>query len=298
MNDYYISLPKEMNIPQGWERTPPPEDRVNQVAKSHLALWSEEQLKSRKKLLNICAIASIIGLGVSYILDSIPSAIFCGAGLIICLIGRAAIQKEERLRETSACQQTCLEIEDWLLQFIKSSEEINALMPQGILNLDNVPRLKQIYNELPENKVEELFKRMIQHHIKLFGKMREIEGKQISEDWMFIPFQTPFGKLHVKQFYVSLKHISEPMDNNEQLLFFAKHQIYNDFFNNNRVGREGEFNKLTGYRQFASIIDEAEYIRKNIAVFRASLEAFPPKLRVARSTLITFARLLIERGRI
>ena len=34
MNDYYLTLPREMNIPEGWEKTPSPEDRVNQAAKS------------------------------------------------------------------------------------------------------------------------------------------------------------------------------------------------------------------------------------------------------------------------
>jgi hypothetical protein len=269
MNDYYISLPREMNIPQGWERTPPPEDRVNQVAKSYLAHWSEVQLKSRKKLLIVGAIASLIGLGVSCFLVSIPSAIICGTGLIICLIGGAAIRKEETVREASAYQQTCLEIEDWLLQFTKCCEEINALMPQGILNLDNAPRLEQIFKELPENKVKEFSERMIQHHVKLFGKMRRVGEGQISHYWMHNPFQSLFGRIHVTRFYGLLELLTKHRDDSEQLLFSAK-VTYDEFFNNSRIKQEGEFSKL-GDRQFASIIDEAEYWRKNIAVFRSSL---------------------------
>ncbi len=47
MNDYYISLPRVMNIPQVWENTPAPADRINQVAQSRLANWSEDQLAEK-----------------------------------------------------------------------------------------------------------------------------------------------------------------------------------------------------------------------------------------------------------
>ncbi len=99
MNDYYLSLPREMNIPQGWEKTPLPQDRVNQIAKSRLAHWSEEQLKSREKLVNVSTIPLIIGLGASLFWVLIPCAVFCGIGLMICLIGGAAIRNERTVRE-------------------------------------------------------------------------------------------------------------------------------------------------------------------------------------------------------
>ena len=66
-----------------------------------------------------------------------------------------------------------------------------------------------------------------------------------------------------------LEFLTKLMDNSEQLIFSAK-ATFDEFVNSNRIKQEGEFSKL-GDRQFASIIDEAEYWRKNIAVFRSSL---------------------------
>lgn|GEM_PF-4647830 len=54
----------------------------------------DERLKTLSTALNVGKVASIVGIGVSLYLASIPGIDLCGAALVACLIGGRAIRLE------------------------------------------------------------------------------------------------------------------------------------------------------------------------------------------------------------
>ena len=214
---------------------------------------------------------------------------------MICLIGGTVIRNERTARETAACRQTCLEIEDWLEQFTRSCDAVNLLISEdqreALGEADNAKHLQRLLNELPENKVKEFSERLIQHHIKLFGEMRKIGEGQKTHYWMLNPFLLAFGT-HVTHLYIKLKtlniHLADyqnqpKAENRESLILSAKcayafslHNAARDQANpqvvaiNNEVGNDLHGDNLGDKRppqapeEFASIMEEAEYWRKNI----------------------------------
>ncbi len=195
-----------------------------------------------------------------------------------------------------------MEIEDWLEQLNRFCEAINLLISEGqrkaLTETDNAQHLQRLLNELPENKVKEFSEQIIQHHIKLFGEMRKIGERQYSYNWMDNPFLLTFGT-HVTHLYIRLKTLNKHLadyqnqpnaENRESLILSAKwvydfslhntacnqanpqaEAIDNAVDNDLREGVLGDNRPPQGPENFATLMDEAEYWRKNIAVFRSSL---------------------------
>ncbi len=306
MNDFYITLPREMNIPQGWENTPVPADRINQIAQSRLANWSEEQLKSRKKLCKLTAIALFIGVGISLFWVSIPSVILCGAGLMICLIGSATIHLEQTARAKAKLEQTCLEIEDWLAQFKKACENLNG-EAQHLNAVTFSLKLEEFLGEFPENRVKEFGERLKQHHRDLFGEWREVREAKHSDHWISLHFDCGL-RWELDVFYAELgevkrrgqiyqEQVSGMVHNDrnaEDLMAMAKH-VDEDHFKRKEIPQnppltwaEGVNNETANYlltgkfhdkrnpqcpKHFPNIMEHVDYWRKSIAVFRSSLSS-------------------------
>lgn len=301
-----ISLPREViapfisSFPSSWRETPKKEDKARQVAQSFFTHWKDNRLSNFSFALKVGAVALLGGAGVSIYMISIPGIVLCGAGVTVCLIGQDVIRREQVVR----CKKACLDLEDWLICFKAACQKIKQIILPGVDSKsqkvtlsDEASRdlLNIIDHDLPENKLEDLAKVLHAHHNSLFGEKRSIGEGYWSSYWIYSDLKDNFGRHRLNMFYNSpLKCLREYLqEHNEKpgIDMSGKISVGCTYLLKDLVG-DGKSSELPhpilvkthmmlltgdshaspqGRSSFANLIEQAEYWRENIAIFRSSL---------------------------
>lgn len=293
MNIDFISLPRIVRVPFVWTETPDPDQvKANQVAQSFFATWADERLGRSNFALNIGKVVSLIGIGVSILFVSIPGVILSGAALTICMIGSSAVRREQVVR----AQQVCLDVENWCKQFTQACEHIKAEL-EVMINLHddtddlddkNFDKLLEVLNELPPNDLENMRQKLKDCHLQLFGEKRKIGSGTWSIHWIEHDLKLGFGT-NLNLFYIEanvFKGLVQKKDNSKGFNVLAK-VLLNHLIEKKKEAKAPDsihdktkmflltdrFDiPLQGQEEFAHLIEQAEYWRQNIAIFRSSLD--------------------------
>jgi hypothetical protein len=283
-NNYYVSLPNTIQVPPQWTETPKKEDRINSAARSCLESWSDSQLKKTSIALGIGSAVSIIGLGVSLFWVLIPTTVFSCAAFCVCFLGIGVIGSEQKRREINQCQKTCFEIEDELIQLEETSNGLNDFLSKTpkdeLFKPDNQKQLLQLLQNFSEEsllKLKGLSERLREHHQHLFGNPRSIGNRSYSDHWISSYFQNGFyyhlkymnGPVSELQIYMKELRDNETLDKEEvQKDVIAYIDLISDYFKTRKTGMF----LAHAPKEFATITEEIEYWRQNIAAFRHSLD--------------------------
>jgi hypothetical protein len=307
MNINFITIPKEVKFPISWADTPDSDQtKVDQVAQSYFVNWKDEQLVNLNTALLIGKITLVIGVGVSFYLLSIPGIILSGAALTVCFLGSQAIYREQAARG----QQICLQIEKWCIEFKKGCEEVKGKLEALVLQLQDknsdikdqtIEEVVEVIDQLPDNDIKNLVKQLEAWHLQAFGKERAIGSGTWSTYWIEHYLQFKFCGLKADFFYhtlaafrIELEDFRKKLENKDkddkESLKLVTEQILESCVErknktqaknpkNEAIFDQGKMLLLTnrlhavpqGQEDFDTIMDEAEYWRQNIAIFRSSL---------------------------
>jgi len=293
----YISIPKRMTIPASWTETPEQEeqDKVDKAAQSYFANWEEDSLGQANLLLNVGKVVAVLGCAASICFVSIPGVILCGASLTVCFIGSNAIWREQVER----CKKACLQLENWCNKFNQVAEalaeKIEQLAEKGIdddfeLDEEIKKEIVKLVDELPSNDLKSLADDLNKHHEQVFGETRSIGSRTWSDYWI----SNYLGckcRLEVDHFYISIGSLRDTLqEENEHMKITLKillRHLLPYFVENEekKQKKESEIDIRTrmllisggfdappqGTDYFPTLIDEVEYWRQNVAIFRSSL---------------------------
>jgi hypothetical protein len=301
MSTSFISLPQDVLIPPAWLETPQQKDQVDQVAQSFFSEWKNDEVSKASFRLKVGSVTVLASLGVSIFMLSIPGILLCGAGLTICLIGIKAIHREQMARYRKAC----LQLEEWLISFKNGCEGLKyVLAPLLHVNnlttdLDQHPRFAGVMQDLssalkgiPGENVEDLAKSLEEHHHLIFGEWRKIGKGYWSPYWIRHHLSLVFGG-KLSYFYAGLEGLKETLQKCEKDPTYDKKMILLGaelILDNIEPKNKSPTSKVAtidqtkmylltdrfdapmqGKEDFASLMDETEYWRQNIAAFRSSL---------------------------
>jgi hypothetical protein len=303
MNVDFISLPKDVVIPPAWLQTPADlKDKVDFLAQSSFANWKNDQISNLSLGVKLLSAGCIIGLGVSVFMLSIPGIILAGAGLVICLIGISAVQREQ----VGRCKKACLELEDWLIRFNTSCEDLKTvLLPlkdldnsadiNATLSKQDISTALKIFEDFPQNDLEILSTALKNHHHLIFGEWRRIGKGYWSSYWIEHHLNLDFGGT-LKYFYIRIDGLKQHLRELEaDTSYVRKHNVVT--LHNAKlvldklipskaapkatdpVSLKSQMYLLTddlnaspqGKDHFDTLIEQSEYWRENIAIFRSSL---------------------------
>lgn len=272
MNIQIFSLPQGFMITDpNWLTTPAQANRVNQVAHTSLVNWTIDQLSSRKTLLAVVEVISVIGLGAAIYMLNLPGIVVGGLSAVICLLGYNAIRREQIAR----LEKACLAVEDWLIPLKQTCEELDPLLDsfkdqlsQKTVPLATYQPIYDLIQQLPADPGEQIKQsanELFAQHSALFGEYHQIIGQgQCSTNWIRDYFGTTL-KSQINHFYVAVKTVEEhflklqqdPQNMNHQKdLYSATHLLY--FYKSARQAQ-------------LSVVDSIEQSRQSIAAFRSSL---------------------------
>ncbi len=202
---------------------------------------------------------SILVTGISAFLVSIPALLIGGAVIIVCLIGRSAIKREQ----TTRIKDICLHMEHSLIEMKRSFNQINDCMQR-------LPR-KEDFNEDNLNDYLPIFEELKTAitHLPSREKFEELVNKFRDENLFDVNIRhqellnTAF-RLSV-EFYIDIDALSEKINAQEydrDILILA-----DDFKNRCWVKEDNDIESMF----YKNMGDGAEFWRQNIAVLRPSL---------------------------
>lgn len=297
MSINFISVPKEVQVQSNWLDTPTEDqEKIKQVAHSYLAHWKDERLQNMNTSLLVGKVTFVVGAGASIFFMSIPGVILCGAGLIVCFLGSHAIRREQIAR----CRDVCLHLENWFMRFKQVGDDLNEVfepfadkVEDKNFELDDEACQTILKNleEFPENQLQDLAEELKKHHEYLFGKERKIGNGTWSHYWIENHIQHAFD-LDLAQYYKKMLFLKKTLtETNSELKNSIKTSLMYSFNNfmkehlktavskdTDPVGNKAVMYLLSnrdaspqGQEYFSNIMEQAEYWRQNVAIFRHSL---------------------------